>query len=343
MLKISFDAMGGDHAPEEIVKGALMASHELKIYSLIVGDEKQVNSLIEKYRNDYANAEYEVVPSFSEIPMGDKNPAKAIRKKDSSLVIANQLVADGKADAVVSAGNTGAATAASLFILKRIKGFERPCICSFIPTTLNKMLLVDAGSNITSTAKQLVQNAYLGNLVSKALMKKAKPKIGLLNIGEEPGKGIDLYKEAYELLEAESTLEFVGNVEGKTIINDICDVVICDGFVGNIHLKSLEGGLKMMSSAFKNEFKSNPITMLAGLLMKLSGAFKRIHDHFSPSSYGGALLGGLQHVSMISHGSSDAEAIKNAAKHAKMIAEAGVIKQIQDHFENGTRETQVST
>ncbi len=330
MINISFDAMGGDNAPKEIVKGALLAARELGIKALIVGDKKTVTEILKENSADFENDNFEIIPSHSVIEMGDSNPARSIRQhKDSSLVIANRLVSEGKASAVISAGNTGAATAASLFEFKRIDGFDRPCICTLIPTLKGKMLLLDAGSNIGATAEQMHQMARLGSFLASALFSKESPKVGLLNIGEEPGKGTDLYKEVFDILSADKSINFFGNVEGNYIIKDICDVAIADGFTGNIHLKALEGGLKMMADSFKSEFNSSLITRLAGLILKTQGSFDKIKEKFDPSSYGGALLGGLNHISIISHGSSNAEAIKNAAKHAKLLAEKDIISKIK--------------
>ncbi|NQY81198.1 MAG: phosphate acyltransferase PlsX [Candidatus Caenarcaniphilales bacterium] len=343
MISISFDAMGGDNAPYEIVKGALVASRELKIKSLIVGEETIVTNILKELGANLEKDTVEIVPSKSVIEMDEKNPAKAIKqKKDSSLVISNKLVTEGKASAVISAGNTGAATAASLFEFKRIPNFERPCICTLIPTIGKKMLLLDAGSNIATTPDQMLQVAKLGSFLASALFENDSPRVGLLNIGEEDGKGTELYKESFDLIKAESEINFVGNVEGNTIIHNICEVAVCDGFTGNIHLKALEGGLRMMADSFKNELSSCLFGKAAGLVLKAKGAFKKIKGHFDPSSYGGALLGGLNEISIISHGSSNAEAIKNAAKHAKLLVEADIIKKLKKNFKGNTKKTAVN-
>lgn len=335
MVSISFDAMGGDNAPDEIVKGALLAVRELDIKTLIVGEKEAITKILKENAADFEKDNFEIIESGSVIEMGDSNPAKAIRqKKDSSLVIANKLVSEGKASAVISAGNTGAATAASLFEFKRIDGFDRPCICTLIPTNSGKMLLLDAGSNVSATAEQMHQVARLGSILAAALFNKESPKVGLLNIGEEPGKGNDLYKEVFDKLSADKVINFFGNVEGNYITKDICDVAVADGFTGNIHLKALEGGLKMMADSFKSEFNSSLLTKLAGFILKTQGSFDRIKDKFDPSSYGGAMLGGLNEISIISHGSSNAEAIKNAAKHAKLLIEADIINKIKTSFKD---------
>ncbi len=331
-ITVAIDAMGGDYAPLAIVKGAILAARNLDLKIILTGKAAEIEKILQE--QGAANANIEVVDAPEDIPMDEKNPAKAVRRaKNSSVVVANRLVAEGKADAVVAAGNTGAATAASLFGLGRIEGFERPCICTVIPTIDSKMLLIDGGSNIETTPEQMVQSAVIGSILAKILFKKANPRVGLLNVGEEEGKGTEKYKLTYDLLKQESRINFIGNVEGKTIIDDLCEIAICDGFTGNIHLKSLEGGLKMMAAAIQNQIKkSGPLELLGGLILKFSGMFNRIKDQFHPNSFGGALLGGVNGVSIISHGSSNDEAIKNACKHAKLLVENRVIEEVKRNF-----------
>jgi phosphate acyltransferase len=348
---IAIDAMGGDHAPLEIIRGAVLAARDLQVKIILTGKKDIIEAILHQEEGCCSGLDIEIVDAPDDIPMDEKNPARAVKRgAKSSVVVANKLVAEGRADAVIAAGHTGAATAASLFELGRIEGFERPCICTLIPTHSSRILLIDAGSNIEATAEQMHQTAILGNILAKILLSgelcasrimkeqglRAEdflPKIGLLNVGEEPGKGTTLYKDTYDLLKNESRIDFVGNVEGKTIIDNVCDVVICDGFTGNIHLKALEGGLRMMSKSFEREFKNRGLlSKIAALILKLSGTFDRIKDHFDPSSYGGALLGGLNGVSLISHGSSNAEAIKNACKHAQVLVSEGVVGKIKNSF-----------
>ncbi|MDD9899202.1 MAG: phosphate acyltransferase PlsX [Candidatus Melainabacteria bacterium] len=333
-ITIAIDAMGGDYAPDQIVKGAIRAAREISgIKIILTGKEAEVKQVVEA-NGGCCLKNIEIIDAPEDITMDEKNPARAVRKaKNSSVVVANRLVAEGKADAVIAAGHTGAATAASLFELKRVEGFERPCICTVIPTIESKMLLIDGGSNIETTPEQMRQSAIIGDILAKILFKTNKPRTALLNVGGEEGKGTARYQEAYDLLKNEARINFTGNVEGKTIIDDVCEIAICDGFVGNIHLKALEGGLKMMISALQRQIKSRgPLEMLGGLLLKLSGAFDRIKDHFHPNSYGGALLGGLNGISLISHGSSNDEAIMNACKHAKLLVENKVIEAVKAEF-----------
>lgn len=328
-VRLVIDAMGGDYAPLETVKGGVLAAKELGVKIFLVGKKDEIQKILDEHGT---HPNVEIVDAPEDIPMEEKNPARAVRKYvNSSIVVSNTLVAEAKADAVIAAGNTGAATAASLFGLKRIEGFERPCICTLIPTINSVMFLIDGGSNIEATAEQIYQNALIGDLLAKAYLKLESPRVGLLNVGGEPGKGNDLYKRAYEIIDADKNLNFIGNVEGKTIIDGDCDVAVCDGFTGNIHLKALEGGLRMMVSAIQYQAKkSGPIGLLGAFLLKVSGLFKRIKAHFHPNSYGGALLGGLNHISMISHGSSNAEAIKNACKQAKLYAEMDVCNKLRN-------------
>jgi glycerol-3-phosphate acyltransferase PlsX len=336
--RIAIDAMGGDFAPDQIVEGAILGARDFGVTVLLTGDEHKIKTVIDKLRKTSlksfidANPErIEIYHAPDEITMDEKNPARAVRSsRNASVVRANTLVAEGNADAVIAAGNTGVATVASLFELKRLEGFERPCIATTLPMVGGgKMLLIDAGSNIEASPEQIVQSALLGKALAEILLGKTNARIGLLNVGEEPGKGPATYKLAHELLSAQAGLNFVGNVEGKTIIRDICDVAVCDGFIGNIHLKALEGGLKMMSESFKVEFKSGPLGIIAALLLKLSGSINRIKNQFDPNCYGGSLLGGLNHVSLISHGSANAEAIRNACRHATELLDKQVIKQLR--------------
>ncbi len=330
-VRIAIDAMGGDYAPLEIVKGGIEAAKTLDCKIILVGKKEQIEKIALE-NHSCCTDNIEILDAPDDIAMDEKNPARAVRKSPgSSIYIANKLVADGKADAVIAAGHTGAATAASLLILKRISGFERPCICTIIPTTKSRMYLIDGGSNIETSAEQMLQSALIGKLLAGLVLNKENPRIGLLNVGSEEGKGTDKYQLAYSLLQQESSLNFIGNVEGKTIIDDTCDVAVCDGFTGNIHLKALEGGLKAMSEGLKQAINNGgALAKLGGLILKNSGVFNKLRDHFHPDSYGGALLGGLNGISLISHGSSSAEAIKNACKQAKLLVEKNILEDIKN-------------
>lgn len=352
---IAIDAMGGDHAPYEIVKGGIQAALKFSCEIILVGDVEKIFDEIKNKLSRELNFNYitekisdvdteikinqgskritiKLIHAPDEVKMDEKNPARAVKRaENSSIVVANKLVASGKADAVIAAGNTGAATVASLFELKRIEGFSKPCICTIIPTLHSKMLLIDGGANIETKTQEIVQSAILGTLFHKIVFKSQNPRVGLLNVGEEEGKGIELYKQTYELLKQEAKINFVGNVEGKTIIDgSLCEIAVCDGFTGNIHLKAFEGGLKLMSNKMQYEIKSGGfLNMLAGLVLKSTGVFTRLKNHFDPNSYGGALLGGVNGVSIISHGSSNYEAIVSACKHAILFIEEDLINKLK--------------
>lgn len=329
---IAIDAMGGDFAPLETVKGGYQAAKKLGCKIILVGDKVKIQNVIDE--NKLKSDLVEIYHTDKEIPMDEKDVARAARReKDASVVVANRLVAEGKADAVIAAGNTGVATAASLFTLRRIEGFERPCICTLIPTSRSKMFLIDGGSNIEPSAGQIVQNAIIGKLLSKILFKNDNARVGLLNVGSEESKGNELYKETYQLLKDHSKINFIGNVEGKTIIDDICEIAVCDGFVGNIHLKALEGGLKIFAEQIKDKLKQGSfLTKVAALILKNSSVFEEIKAHVHPNSYGGALLGGVNGVSIISHGSSNAEAIFNACRNAQLFVEEKVIENLKTNL-----------
>ncbi len=326
---IAIDAMGGDYAPLETTKGGFRAAKELGSRVILVGDEKKIQAVIdkEKLKSDLV----EIYHTDKEISMDEKDVARAARReKEASVVIANRLVQEGKADAVIAAGNTGVATASSLFTLRRLEGFERPCICTLIPTSRSKMFLIDGGSNIETTSTQMHQSAIIGKILSKILLENDNARIGLLNVGEEESKGTELYRETFKILQEDKNINFVGNVEGKTIIDDICEVAVCDGFTGNIHLKALEGGLKIFSEQIKDKLKAGSLLVkIAALILKNSHVFEEIKAHVHPNSYGGALLGGVNGVSIISHGSSNEEAIFNACLNAKLFVEKDIINKLK--------------
>jgi phosphate acyltransferase len=195
------------------------------------------------------------------------------------------------------------------------------------------MFLIDGGSNIEPNPSQIVQNAVIGKLLSKILFKNNNARVGLLNVGEEESKGNELYRETYKLLKENPEINFIGNVEGKTIIDDICEIAVCDGFIGNIHLKALEGGLKIFSEQIKDKLKHGSfLTKIAALILKNSSVFEEIKAHVHPNSYGGALLGGVNGVSIISHGSSNSEAIYNACRNAKLFVEQDVINNLKSEL-----------
>lgn len=316
MLPIAVDAMGGDHAPDQIVQGALQASRS-GIPVVLVGP----NDLV-------GRGEIPVIEANEVIGM-DEDPAYGVRrKKDSTLVRAAEAVRDGKASAMISAGNTGATMASALLRMGRIKGVNRPAIATPIPVPGGEpTVLLDAGANTDVQADWLVQFALMGAVYSRHRYRIDRPRVGLLSIGEEPGKGDTLRKEAFELLSAAPGLNFIGNVEGRDVMSDDVDVVVTDGFTGNVVLKTLEGGMKTLVKALmtafssKAEYKEHADALLPSLLP--------LYDSVDPESTGGAILLGVEGVCIISHGSSSARAVVNGIKVAADMVESGIVDEIR--------------
>ena len=260
-------------------------------------------------------------------------PGQAIRKKKkSSIVLAVAAVATGSSDAMVAAGSTGAAMAASLFGLGRIPGIDRPAIAVTLPTMKNPIVVIDAGANSNCSPEMLFQFAVMGTTFSKNVLNIESPRVGVLNIGEEAGKGNELAQATYKLLEDnQDKINFIGNIEGKELFSGLCDVVVCDGFVGNVALKITEGTAGMMFRMLKKEFKANPLAKIAGLIA--SPFMKNIYKKINHEEFGGALLLGVKGITVISHGSSKAYAIKNAVRVARDAVETGVNQKIAEFYE----------
>ena len=315
--------MGGDFAPGETVRGAILATQEYNTVEVIlVGNESKINNELKKYKN-VRNIS---VINATEVISTSEPPVQAIKqKKDSSMVRAVALVKDGKADAVVSCGNTGALMASSLFGLGRVEGIERPAITSRFPSKKGKVVLLDMGANVDCKPKNLLQFAKMGSIYSEHVLGIKDPKVGLLNIGEEAEKGNELTTSTYPLLEA-SGLNFVGNVESKEIFDGKVDVVVCDGFIGNLILKFGESTVLFVFSLLKEEFSKHPFMRFLALLM--IPAMNRLKKKVDYDAYGGAMLLGLNAVSIKAHGRASAEAIKNAIKVAHDAVEGKVVDLI---------------
>lgn len=322
---IAVDAMGGDFAPFEIVKGTLIVAGENTDCTFaLVGDEDLLQAEMQRQGANFANVMIRHAPEA--IEMGE-HPASAIRKKrKSSLVIAGQMVKSGEAQATFSAGNTGAAMAVAMLEIGRIPGIDRPAIAATLPTQHGQTLMLDAGANVDSSPQNLLQWALLGSLYAEKVLGKASPKVGLLNIGGEPGKGNELTKAVYPLLQ-ESPLNFVGNVEGKDVFEHVADVVVCDGFAGNILLKSGEGVAEFIVSLLSQELGGASYSEETRSLFKpmLGKLLQRI-DY---AESGGGLLLGINGVSLIGHGRSHAKAIANVLRAAKIIAQSGYVEAIR--------------
>jgi len=328
--RIALDAMSGDHGPGVIVPAALKALHEFDDIELIlVGDESQLTPLT-------GNNTRLRIQHASQVVDMDEAPAQALRgKKDSSMRVSINLVKSGEADACVSAGNTGALMATARFVLKTLPGIDRPAICTAVPSLHGHTHILDLGANIDSSAEQLYQFAVMGAALVEAVDGNRAPKIGLLNIGAEEMKGNQQVRDAAKLLN-KSKLNYIGFVEGDDIYTSDVDVVVCDGLIGNVALKSTEGVAKMIAVNLKAEFMRNPLNKLMGLISKpvLSAFRKRI----DPRRYNGASLLGLKGIAIKSHGSADELSFANAIKIARLEAQQNIPQRIdkllKETFEN---------
>lgn len=328
-MRIVLDAMGGDHAPKKIIRGAVEACNLYKdIKIVLVG---RVNDIKGELEDNYNRDQIEIVNAEEVIEMNE-SPTKAIRqKKDSSIVKGMDLVKDKEVDAFISAGNTGAVMAAGLFRLGRLTGIKRPSILINFPNVNGQTIVLDNGANTDTKAENLLQFAIMGQIYARNVMGIRNPRVGLLSIGEEKEKGNHLVKESYALFENDQRLDnFIGNVEGRDIFNGNCDIVICDGFVGNIVLKTTEGVASLIFKLLKDAFTKNLRTKLAYLLLKpYLKFFKEKTDY---RQYGGAPLLGVNGVVVISHGSSDEVAILNAIKVARDTVNNNVVKAIESEI-----------
>lgn len=325
-MRIALDAMGGDLAPEKIVKGAVQACNLFdNIEIILVGRQDDINNEL----GDNYNKESIKVLDASEVIDMKESPSRAIRKKkDSSIVKGMDLVKDKKADAFISAGNTGAVMAAGLFRLGRLSGIKRPSILINFPNKDGRTIVLDNGANADSKPEHLLQFAVMGQIYARDVLGITCPEVGLLSIGEEKEKGNQLVKESFPLFENDQRLNnFIGNVEGRDIFNGTCDIVICDGFVGNIVLKTTEGVASFMLNLLKDAFSKNLRSKLGYLLLK--PYLKPLKEKVDYRQYGGAPLLGVNGVVIISHGSSDEFAVINAIKVAMETVNNNIVETIE--------------
>lgn len=329
-MKIAVDAMGGDHAPEAIVEGAVLAAREFDIPIILVGISHRVHQELEKY-DDWKKLGLEVEHADEVVEMAD-SPSKVVRsKRKSSIKIGLDLVKKGEASAFVSAGNTGAVLAYSTIILRPLKGVDRPAIAIQLPTIKGSSILLDAGANVDCKTNQLFQFGIMGHAYAKYILGKDNPRVGLLSIGEEDSKGNETTKEAFKLLK-KSHINFTGNIEGKEVYRGTVDVIVCDGFTGNVALKISESLAEMIGISLKNLFNSGMTTKLSYLLLKPHLAeLKKMVDY---SETGGAPLLGINGVCIIAHGSSSPKAIKNAICRAHEFIEKKINEHICEDIEN---------
>ena len=323
-MRIVIDAMGGDHAPQSNVDGALAATAEWKdVEIILVGDRAQIEPLLSG-KDVPSNL---TIEHAGEVITADDEPVKAVRrKKDASMVVAGRLLKEGHADAMISAGNTGALMTTGLLVVGRMEGIERPALAPMIPTLDDVgVLALDLGANMDSKPQHLAQFGLMGSLYRQKVQGIAKPRVGLLNVGVEPGKGNELTKEAYPLLQ-EMPIHFIGNVEARDIMVGNCDVLVCDGFAGNILLKSIEGTAGAMFSLLKEQFSQSLKSKIgAAILMPQLKGIKKKLDY---SETGGAPLLGLRSLVMKSHGSSNGNAIKNAVGQTRIALKNELVSSI---------------
>lgn len=327
-MKIAVDAMGGDFAPEKIVKGAARAAKRFGCEIVLVGDEEKIKKILAK-ENKREDERIKILNATQVIGMNE-HPAEAVRtKKDASIAVATRLVKEGKCDAVLSAGSTGAAVTAAQLILRRIKGIARPTIATPIPTREGVTLLLDSGANVDSKPEHLVQSAVMGSIYSELVFGVRKPRVGLLNIGEEDTKGNEQALLTYPLLRDNSLINFTGNAEGRDIPKGDFDVVVCDGFVGNVVLKFAEGLAKVLFRMVKDAVKNGGLLARLGALL-IMPPLRKLGKRLDVSEYGGAPLLGVNGCVIISHGSSNEKAICNAIGVANEFVKNNVLQRISD-------------
>lgn len=329
-MKIAVDAMGGDNAPKEIIKGGIDAARLLQkgVEIVFIGPKEKIQREIEK--NNGYNLPISTV-NAEEVIDNNESPVKAIKtKKNSSMVIGLNLLKNKEVDAFISAGSTGAFMAGALLITGRIKGIDRPALASVIPTIKGGILLLDMGANTDVKPKNLLQFAVMGSIYSNKVLGIKNPKIALLNVGKEQEKGNLVTKEAYKLLCNEPSINFIGNMEAREILQGNADVLVCDGFSGNILLKAIEGVATTFFSVLKEEIKTSYISQLGGLLIK--SHLKKFKKKFDYSEHGGAPFLGIKGVCIKCHGSSDASAIKNAILKGETYVEKNIIESFIKEF-----------
>lgn len=333
-MKIIVDAMGGDNAPLEIVKGALQGRARWGVDIVLTGDAAQILRALEECGEKTVPQGVEIANAMQTVEMCD-DPATVFRhKKDTSMGVGLTMLRDGKADALVSAGSTGALLTGATLITKRVRGIRRAAMAPVIPTTTGRAVLIDCGANAECTPEYLVQFAYLGNFYAKRVLGIGTPRVGLLNIGAEDSKGTDLQKQTLvRLREADAAghLHFIGNIEAKEAIKGGCDVIVTDGFSGNILLKTMEGVGSFAGSALKGMFKKNLLTKLAALAVM--PGLRDFKAQLDPNKVGGTAFIGISKPVIKAHGASNAEAIENAVGQAKQFAQSGLVADIEANID----------
>ncbi len=326
--RLAIDVMGGDRGPSVVVPGALKAARENGLSLILVGRDIDIREELEKHQTE--GIDIEVVHADDVADMKDKPSYILRRKKNTSIQVACNLVKQNKADGVVSAGHTGVTLACGMFSIGRIKGIDRPGLATIIPREKQPLILIDVGANIDSKPRHLVQFAIMADIFAKNVLNVESPSVGLLNIGEEQGKGNVQVNEAYQLLK-NTSLNFIGNIEGRDLFTNKVNIAVCDGFVGNIALKLCEGLAKSFSDVLKKEIKKGILTRLGGFLAR--PAFKRLIRRFDYEEYGGAPLLGLKGCVIVCHGSSTEKSIAQAIKMGAAFAKRNIVEKIKEQLE----------
>jgi glycerol-3-phosphate acyltransferase PlsX len=328
MISIALDAMGGDHAPRAEVEGAILAARELGVKVILVGIEDKVRQELNRHR--HRGVAIEIVNATEVVTMQDSPSHAFRRKKDSSLHVATRLVRDGKADALVSAGNTGAVMTVARFVLGTLSSVDRPALAAAFPNMKEKVtVILDVGANVDSKPEQIVQFAVMGEIYYRTIWGTRRPRVAVLSIGEEEMKGNDLTREASNRLK-QTSMNFTGNVEGRDVFRGDVDVIVCDGFIGNIALKISEGLVEHIGGMLKKAIKSSLTSQLGYALSK--PAFDDFRKRTDYSEYGGAPLLGVRGVTIIGHGRSNPNAVKNAIRVASELVKARVNEKIDQEL-----------
>lgn len=328
-MRIIIDAMGGDNAPNIVVKASVRAIKELGIEILLVGKEEDIQRELDNC-GEYDKTKI-TIQHAEQIVTNDDSPAMAIKSKtQSSIVVGLKLLKEGNGDGFISAGSTGGLLAGSLFINKRIKGVDRPALAPILPTKTGIGLIIDGGSNVDCKPINLLQFGVMGSIYMKTAFGIDNPKIGLANVGTEEKKGNELVKQAHALLKNADNINFVGNVEGRDFPEGKVDVIVCDGFVGNIMLKTIEGMGSTIASLLKEALKKNVLTIIGALIA--ASAFKSLKKSMDYKEHGGAILLGVDGTIVKAHGSSDEKSFFNTIKQTKHIIESGLMEELKEEI-----------
>lgn len=331
-MKILIDAMGGDNSPDEIIKGCVETIEELESEIILIGNEEIINSKVKEFYDkdsiEDVNSRLHI-KNATEVISNEESPTEAIKKKkDSSMVVGFKMLKEGEGDVMVSAGSTGAFMAGGLLLVGRIKGVDRPALCPILPSYSGKgFMLIDSGANTNCRPNNLLQFAQMGSVYMKNVKHVEDPVVGLLNIGAEEGKGNELVKEAYTKLSEDKSIKFYGNLEGRDIFSDYADVLVTDGFTGNVALKTVEGMGLMITKLLKEELMRTPWSSFLAMLLK--PYLKRFKKRMDYSEYGGALLLGVKKPMVKCHGSANAKIVRFTLRQAEEFAKNNVVEGIE--------------